>query len=77
MEQRLAGKKWLMGDEFTLADSAAAPPLFYAQQFSPFADRENITAYWSRLQSRPSWQSVAAEAEPHLHMMRERAESAA
>ena len=70
MESRLADRTWLMGDDFTLADCAAAPPLFYAQEQHPFTDRPNIAAYWSRLQSRPSWQANAAEMKPHLDMLR-------
>lgn len=73
MDHRLADSTWLMGDGFTLADCAAAPPLFYAQQFFPFTGRANIEAYWSRIEERPSWQAVFAEAEPLLEMMRERA----
>lgn len=47
-------------------DCAAAPGLFYAQQFAPFSEHENITAYWERLKSRPSVQRTHTEAEPYL-----------
>ena len=66
MEKDLADKRWLMGSNFTLADCAAAPPLFYAQEHFPFTDRPNIAAYWKRLSARPSWQKVFAEMKPYL-----------
>lgn len=66
MEKDLADKRWLMGAEFSMADCAAAPPLFYAQEHLPFNDRPNITAYWKRLSARPSWQKVYTEVKPYL-----------
>jgi len=66
MEHQLDGRTWLMGDHFSLADCAAAPPLFYAQQSFPFAGRKNIEAYWERLQERDCYQKVAAERDPVL-----------
>ena len=66
MEKDLADKRWLMGSEFSMADCAAAPPLFYAQEHFPFNDRPNITAYWKRLSARPSWQKVFEEVKPYL-----------
>ncbi len=66
MEKDLADKRWLMGSEFSMADCAAAPPLFYAQEHLPFSDRPNITAYWMRLSARPSWQKVFEEVKPYL-----------
>ncbi len=66
MEARLADRSWLMGEDFTLADCAAAPPLAYARGLFPFTGRANIEAYWARLQRRDSWRAVWAEVEPHL-----------
>ncbi len=63
-EQRLASRNWLCGEQFTMADCAAIPPLFYAQTVAPFSTHANIVAYWQRAQERPSYQKVRAEFEP-------------
>ena len=73
LEHRLDGRPWLMGEEFTMADCAAAPALLYAGDLFPFAGRPAIAAYWERLCARPSYARVLEEAEPHLRELRERA----
>ena len=55
-----------MGESFTLADCAAAPPLNYAQEVFPFGDRKAVSEYWRRLCDRPSWQAVLTEIRPVL-----------
>ena len=69
MEHQLENRSWLAGDDFTMADCAAAPPLFYAQQSFPFAGRPKIESYWQRLEERSSYQKVAAERDPVLAQM--------
>jgi glutathione S-transferase len=59
---------WAMGDEFTLADCAAMPPLFYANKLVPFARWKHLTAYLARLEARPSVARVLGEAAPYFHM---------
>ncbi len=73
LEHRLDGRPWLMGEDFTMADCAAAPALLYAGEQFPFAERPAIAAYWDRLRTRPSYTRVLEEAEPHLRELRERA----
>ena len=34
-EKQMASRTWAAGDAFTLADCAAAPPLFYSISWSP------------------------------------------
>jgi glutathione S-transferase len=64
------GKAWVMGDSFTMADSAAAPALFYANMVAPFMDtHRNVAAYFQRLTKRPSYARVQKEAEPYLHLV--------
>ena len=63
-DERLASQPWLCGDSFTMADCAAIPPMFYAQNAAPFADYPNVVAYWQRAQERPSYAKVKAEFEP-------------
>lgn len=62
----LAGHEWALGDTFTMADCAAAPPVFYANLVQPFHDFPNVAAYFARLARRPSYARVRAEAEPYM-----------
>jgi glutathione S-transferase len=66
MEHELGQQAYAAGDNFTMADCAAAPALFYAQQMAPFEGHENISAYWDRLKARPSVQRVQDEAAPAI-----------
>ena len=60
---------WAMGADFTLADCAAMPALFYANKVAPFEGRwKNLTAYLARLESRPSVARVLREAAPYFQM---------
>ena len=69
LDDELADRTWTMGDDFTMADCAAAAPLFYAQQLHPFDEKPNLDAYARRLFERPSYQKVLAEALPMLDKM--------
>jgi glutathione S-transferase len=69
LEKRLSGRNWAAGDTFSLADCGAFPALYYANRLVPIGDdRPILSAYLSRLQSRPSIARIFAEAEPFLHM---------
>lgn len=66
LEARLAGREWATGGDFSLADCAAAPSLFYAdwvheipQQFA------NLRAYRKRLLARPAVARAVDEARPY------------
>jgi glutathione S-transferase len=62
-----ATKTWAMGDDFTIADCAAAPALFYANMAIPLGDTyRNAAAYLDRLMQRPSYARVLQEAEPYF-----------
>lgn len=65
MEKNFENREWAIG-EFSMADCAAAPPLFYAQTVFPFEDYPNVTAYYKRLSARPSWGKVMEEALPYI-----------
>jgi len=71
LDSEMAGKAWAMGDEFTMADCAAAPPLFYGNRFyGPFrSTHKNAAAYLDRLMARPSYARALKEAEPYMHML--------
>jgi glutathione S-transferase len=60
---------WAAGETFSMADCAAAPALFYANQILPFQGRwTHLSGYFDRLSLRPSYQRVADEARPYLAM---------
>ncbi len=66
MESEFGNQPFANGEEFLMADCAAAPALFYAQKVAPFAEHKNIVAYWERLKARASIQRTHEEAEPYL-----------
>jgi len=59
---------WAAGRDFTVADCAAAPALFYADKIAPFGERRHLAAYFARLCERPSVARVFEEAQPYLRM---------
>ncbi len=69
IDKDLAGKTWAMGDTFTMADCAAAPPLFYANMLIPIEGHKNAASYLGRLMERPSFARAVREAKPYLDMM--------
>ena len=69
IDQEVATRNWAMGEAFSMADCAAAPALFYANEVLPFGDtHSNVAAYFSRLKARPSYARVLKEAEPYFAM---------
>ena len=63
IEKSMSGREWANGAEFSLADCAAGPSLFYADLVEPFGDAlPNTTAYLSRLKARPSFARCIEEA---------------
>lgn len=70
IERQMAGGGWAMGDDFSLADCAAAPSLFYGSMAEPLGEGHgNVAAYLERLKSRPSFARVLKEAEPYFQMV--------
>jgi len=66
----MATRKWAMGEDFTMADCAAAPALFYANSMVPFRDtHKHAAAYLDRLLARPSYARALKEAEPYFKMI--------
>ena len=66
MEKELDRQPFAAGNEFSMADCAAAPALFYARQVAPFEARDNISAYWDRLSERDSVKKTQEEAAPAI-----------
>jgi glutathione S-transferase len=69
IDREMATRTWAMGEVFSLADCAAAPALFYANEVLPFGhEHANVKAYFDRLKARPSYARVLKEAEPYFAM---------
>ncbi|MES3024086.1 MAG: glutathione S-transferase family protein [Pseudomonadota bacterium] len=69
LEGQLAGKTWAAGADFTLADCAAAPALFYADWIDPIPDAlPALRAYRARLLARPSFARAVEEARPYRQL---------
>ncbi|EER61962.1 Glutathione S-transferase domain protein [Acidovorax delafieldii 2AN] len=65
LEGDLARRNWAAGTDFTLADCAAAPALFYADWIHQIPDDfPLVRAYRARLLARPSVIRVVEEARP-------------
>lgn len=69
VDRDMANGGWATGMTFTMADCAAAPALFYANEVAPFGDRHpGCQRYLERLAARPCFMRVLAEAEPYFNM---------
>lgn len=65
LNRHLDGREWAVGD-FSLADCAAAPALFYADWVHPIAEAySSLRAYRARLLARPSFARAVDEARPY------------
>ena len=66
LDGELAAREWAVGRDFTLADCAAAPSLFYADWVHPIADRHaRLRTYRALLLDRPSVSRCVEEARPY------------
>ena len=68
LDGELSGRTWAAGDQFTLADCAGAPSLFYADWVHPIDPRfGSVRAYRQRVLARPSVVRAVDEARPYRH----------
>lgn len=66
-DKQLASSTWIVGNEFSAADCAAAPALFYAVTLQPFPGHcARLNAYFERLVERPSVRRTLEEAKPYF-----------
>jgi glutathione S-transferase len=66
VEGILPGRAWAAGEDFSLADCAAAPSLFYADWVHPIPEElTQLRAYRARLLARPSFARAVDEARPY------------
>ncbi|VVO31735.1 glutathione S-transferase family protein [Pseudomonas fluorescens] len=69
LDRQMASRTWVASPDFSLADCAAAPALFYASTLQPFPDDfRHLRAYFDRLTQRPSVQRVIDEARPYFSL---------
>ena len=70
LDARMKNRIWAAGDDFTLADCAASPSLFYADWVHPIAGAHaTLRAYRARLLARPAFARAVDEARyfrPHF-----------
>ncbi len=65
LEGQMAGRPWAAGTDFSMADCAAAPSLFYADWTHRISDAyPALRAYRSRLLGRPSFARAVHAARP-------------
>ncbi|WP_018700101.1 glutathione S-transferase family protein [Amorphus coralli] len=68
LEGALAGRTWAAGEDFTMADCAAAPSLFYADWTHPIPETcPTLRAYRARLLARPSMVRCVDGGRPFRH----------
>jgi glutathione S-transferase len=65
IDRHLAGRTWAAGDAFSMAECAAAPALFYAVTYVPFAPQQaQLAAYFERLMAHPAVALTIDQARP-------------
>jgi glutathione S-transferase len=68
LERRLAGRRWAAGADFSMADCAAAPALFYADWVHEIgAAFPRLRDYRAQLLARPSFARAVEEARRYRH----------
>jgi glutathione S-transferase len=69
LDKEIGASTWAAGEAFSLADCAAAPALFYANEVAPFGTTHaNVAAYLQRVLTRPSVVRAVDQAKPYFHM---------
>lgn len=70
LDDHLAGKRWVAGADFTLADCAAAPSLFYARVVHAWDEERlaELSRYYEEVTARPSVARVIEEASEYRHL---------
>ena len=67
IDRHLEGRAWVADDEFSMADCAAAPALFYAVTYVPLPPQHvHLAAYFERLMDHPSVALTIDQARPYF-----------
>jgi glutathione S-transferase len=65
IDRHLEGRSWVAGDDFSMADCAAAPALFYAVTYAPLPPAHSrLSGYFDRLMAHPSVARTIDQARP-------------
>jgi glutathione S-transferase len=68
LENRLDGRTWAAGGQFSMADCAAAPSLFYGDWVHQISDAyPQLRAYRTRLLARPSFARAVEDGRKYRH----------
>jgi glutathione S-transferase len=66
-DRQLQTRQWAIGELFSMADCAAAAPLFFINEMTPLAQEfAHVNAYLQRLMKRPSYARALLEAQPYM-----------
>lgn len=68
LDRHMQTRSWAAGEDFSLADCAASPALFYAGIVAPFDGFAHVGAYFERLVARPSFARALKEARPYFNL---------
>jgi glutathione S-transferase len=67
-DREMATRYWAIGELFSMADCAAAAPLFFINKMLPLAPEfAHVSAHLERLMKRPSYARALLEAQPYMH----------
>ncbi len=69
LDEKLANRTWLIGEQFSLADCSAAPTLSYLRIVYDYQHLQNLTAYFQRLSEKPSVRKVFASGREQMKQM--------
>ena len=69
LDEKLRLRTWLLGDMFTLADCSAAPTLSYLRIVYDYQHLQNLTAYFKRLEAKPSVKKVFESGREQMKQM--------
>jgi glutathione S-transferase len=68
-DRGMATRHWAVGELFSMADCAAAAPLFFINKITPLAQEfPHVSAHLERLMKRPSYARALVEAQPYMSM---------
>lgn len=69
IDEQVKSATWVANEDFSMADCAAAPALFYASTVQSFPEKYiHLNAYFERLMDRKSVQRVLNEAKPYFSL---------
>jgi glutathione S-transferase len=58
VDAALAGKRWLMGERYTIADIALAPNIYLARTLLGIEPGAEVTRWLAQVTTRPAWKQV-------------------